>query len=252
MSDFTSRFSGKTADYIKYRPKYPSDLLTLLKTEIGLNPGFKVADIGSGTGISTLVFTENGNTVYAVEPNTDMRKAAEQIFEGNSHFISINGSAESTGLENGSIDLIFSGTAFHWFDLSKTKKEFIRILKTGGTVVISWISRDISDKLQQETEDIYNKYTEDIEAVENQKQRESVEKFFAPQMVEYRRFLHSQPFTEDEYLGRLRSSSFFPDVSHKDYTAMSDDFREVFRKYQKNGIVDFKYITEVYWGKLND
>ena len=103
--DFSERFSGKAQDYIRYRPKYPAAMRDLLILETGLLPTNCVADIGSGTGISSEIFTENGNTVYAVEPNDDMRNAAEMLFRDEPKFISIKGSAEHTTLADKSIDL---------------------------------------------------------------------------------------------------------------------------------------------------
>jgi ubiquinone/menaquinone biosynthesis C-methylase UbiE len=57
------------------------------------------------------------------------------------NFKSINGSAEKTGLEANSIDLVAVAQAFHWFEISKAKEEFKRIIKKGGCVVLLWNTR---------------------------------------------------------------------------------------------------------------
>ncbi len=80
--DPTRRFSARVADYVKYRPNYPQRVVELCGTSMGLTPASVVADIGSGTGISAELFLKNGNTVYGVEPNPDMRSAAEQLDHG--------------------------------------------------------------------------------------------------------------------------------------------------------------------------
>lgn len=247
MSEYTGRFSQKADDYNKYRPKYPEELRELLVNELNLTPEKLVADIGSGTGISSEIFLDCGNMVFAVEPNEAMREMAEQNFDLEENFVSVNGTAENTELNDGSIDLIFSGTAFHWFDLEKTKKEFYRILKPGGNIMISWISRDMDDELQQETEAVFNKYTEDITSVEKQKDGYKVEEFFAPKKVQHRTFPHSQTFEWEQFLGRLRSSSYYPEESDKDFDAITADMKAVFEKFEENGTVEFKYKTEVYW-----
>ena len=75
MTDTVERFSNRVENYIKYRPTYPSQILELFQTEMGLTPQTVMADIGSGPGISARMFLENRNTVYCVEPNDAMRAA---------------------------------------------------------------------------------------------------------------------------------------------------------------------------------
>ena len=74
-SDPTSRFSGRVENYIRYRPGYPPEVLNALKTECGLKSRHVIADIASGTGIWTRRLLENGNPVFGVEPNAEMRRA---------------------------------------------------------------------------------------------------------------------------------------------------------------------------------
>ena len=78
MSDPTQRFTGRVEDYARYRPGYPPELLDLLQRECGLTKNAVVADVGSGTGISSALFLAAGCTVYGVEPNSAMRAAAER------------------------------------------------------------------------------------------------------------------------------------------------------------------------------
>ena len=108
-SNSTTRFSDRVAYYIKYRPGYPAKVITLLNREIGLSPATVIADIGSGTGISSELFLKNGNRVFGVEPNQPMREAAESRLAGYDAFISINGTAEATTLPDASVDLVTAG-----------------------------------------------------------------------------------------------------------------------------------------------
>src|ERR1700744_2758240 len=85
-ADSKTRFSNRVADYVRYRPSYPDELIRTLQTEAGLTPQSVVADIGSGTGISAKLFLQLGCTVYGVEPNADMRGAAETLLAGQSRF----------------------------------------------------------------------------------------------------------------------------------------------------------------------
>src|SRR5438874_1026346 len=112
--DSTQRFSNRVADYVKFRPGYPPELLSFLEHSIGLRPGQSVADIGSGTGISAELLLNHGLTVYGVEPNPDMRAAAESRLATNANFHSVDGTAHATTLAAHSIDVVTAFQAFHW------------------------------------------------------------------------------------------------------------------------------------------
>ena len=100
-----------------------------------------IADIGSGTGKLTELFLENGNAVFGVEPNREMREAGERLLKQFPNFTSIDATAEETTLPQSSVDFIVAGQAFHWFDRDRCRKEFARILKPGGWVVLIWNDR---------------------------------------------------------------------------------------------------------------
>lgn len=127
----TERFSDRVADYVRYRPAYPEDLLRTLVEATGLGPGRVVADVGSGTGISAALLLRSGARVLAVEPNPEMRRAAEERLGGEPRFRSVAGTAEATTLPSASVDLVTAGQAFHWFDPEPTRREWLRILRGG-------------------------------------------------------------------------------------------------------------------------
>src|SRR5687767_10610189 len=113
VPDPTQRFSNCVSDYVRFRPRYPDTLIPLLNREIGLQPSWIIADIGSGTGFSCEPFLKNENTVIGVEPNEEMRAAGDELLKGFPRFRSVSGTAERTTLENGSVDAVVAGQAFH-------------------------------------------------------------------------------------------------------------------------------------------
>ncbi len=141
MKDTTKRFSNRVENYIKYRPSYPQKLIDYLIEIVGINKNSTVADIGSGTGIFTKLLVDKVKTIYAVEPNNEMRSAAIKAFGNFSNCFSVNATAENTTLENNSIDFITSAQAFHWFNIPKSKLEFKRILKRDGKLILIWNNR---------------------------------------------------------------------------------------------------------------
>jgi len=165
MIDSTKRFSSRVENYIKYRPDYPPDILELLKGMCGLSGDSVIADIGSGTGILTELFLRNGNEVFGVEPNREMREAAERLLGKYPNFKSISGRAESTTLKVGSVDFITASQAFHWFDRKKARREFLRIIKPGGWTVLIWNERELVSPFARAYEHLLRTYATDYEEV---------------------------------------------------------------------------------------
>ena len=90
--DHTSRFDGKGEIYAKARPKYAAELFGYLKNTMNIGAGSVFADVGSGTEIFAEQLLECGYKVFAVEPNGDMRKKAEEKLSRNENFVSVSGS----------------------------------------------------------------------------------------------------------------------------------------------------------------
>jgi SAM-dependent methyltransferase len=246
-----TRFSDRVENYVKYRPHYPPVIIDYLKSQNILRDDSVIADIGSGTGISSELFLKNGNTVYGIEPNKEMREAAERIFEGFPNFLSINATAEETTLPKNSMDLIISGQAFHWFDVEKTKAEFKRILKSDRYVVLIWNKRKRGDSpFQEEYEKLLLNYGIDYKEVGHQNiGKEGLNNLFGGK-YELKNFDNEQLFDFEGFKGRLLSSSYAPNPGDLNYEPMIDELKRIFEHYKTNGRVCFEYVTEVYLGKV--
>ena len=71
--DNRTLFTGKAADYAAARPSYAPALIDILYARHGFSPSSRIADVGAGTGKFSELLVKRGSTVYAVEPNDDMR-----------------------------------------------------------------------------------------------------------------------------------------------------------------------------------
>lgn len=243
----TTRFSDRVDDYIKFRPHYPIQVIEILKSKIGFNNKGIVADIGSGTGISSEIFIDNGNKVFAVEPNTEMRQAAEKFYGENKNFISVNGTAEHSGLSNESIDLIFCGQAFHWFNKKDSKTEFARILKPGGNVVLAWNVRNEENEFQKEYEQILTSNIDEYKEVTHKNITDQIiAEFFEPKAVLFDSIKNFQEFNLDSLKGRLQSSSYCPKkgVVHD---RLFKEIETLYKKFEMNGMVRFELQTKIYY-----
>lgn len=254
MSDFqsTTRFSDRVANYIRYRPGYPAELVTVIAKAAQLPTPAVVADIGSGTGISSALFLARGDTVEAIEPNGPMREAAEARFAGHPRFRSHRTTAEQTGLADDSVDLIIAGQAFHWFEPARTRTEFARILKPGGHVALFWNERltDATPFLQ-EYEQMLLEFSEDYEQVNHTRiDHEAIRQFFGHASWVTRTFPNSQSFDFEGLQGRLLSSSYAPGKDHPRHAPMLAALRELFDRRSREGRVEFLYETNLYLGTL--
>jgi len=250
--DAKQRFSNRVADYVRYRPGYPSALIDLLRTECGLRPGHVIADIGSGTGLLSELFVKNGNRVYGVEPNKEMREAGAEYLASYDGFSSIEGSAESTTLGDSSIDFVTAGQAFHWFDPQAARREFLRILKPKGWVVIAWNDRRMEEApLTREYEGLLELFGIDYKRVKDAyPERKDISSFFAGGEFFTRDLPNNQTLDWESFRGRLRSSSFAPTEGHPNYAPMMADLERIFHAHQQDGSVRMEYFTRVYFGQL--
>jgi len=251
MMDATKRFSNRVADYVLYRPRYPAGLIELLAKEIGLERSWSITDVGSGTGISAEPFLKLGNVVFGVEPNDEMRQAAESLLKGFSNFRSTKGTAEATGLASGSMNAIVAGQAFHWFDAARSSEEFRRILKPGGWVVLIWNRRQIdTTPFLRDYEALLNEHGIDYGKVRHENIDESKLSAFFTRGYECKVLPNEQIFDLNGLRGRLLSSSYVPAEGQPGFDPMIAGLRRIFEKHNEAGRVRFKYDTDIYYGRL--
>lgn len=251
MKDSVSRFSNRVENYARYRPGYPSAVIDILKANCGLTEASIIADVGSGTGKLSELFLRNGNPLLGIEPNAVMRGAAERFLTAYGKFVSIDGVAESTGLQPGSVDFITAGQAFHWFDREKTKKEFMRILKPSGWVVIIWNERRLhSTAFLRDYESLLLRYGTDYEKVRHENVDGEIAQFFAPNTFSLESLENLQHFDFESLKGRLCSSSYTPEPGHPNFEPMVSKLVKIFDENKSAGTVTFEYDTRIYYGHL--
>jgi SAM-dependent methyltransferase len=249
----TLRFSNRVADYVLYRPRYPHGVLDVLRDRLGLVPESIVADIGSGTGFLAELFLANGNPVYGIEPNREMREAGERLLTDYPNFTSIDATAEATTLADSSVDFVTAGQAFHWFDPERAKAEFRRILKPGGHIALVWNQRQVgSSPFLVAYEELLRAYADDYDDVCHRAMAANDEgrlrEFFAPDPMGVEVIPeHIQRFDFDGLKGRLLSSSYMPTEGDPRYVPMIAALRSIFDRFQSDGAVRFEYDTMIYY-----
>jgi len=251
MQDSKKRFSNRVEEYVKYRPHYPPEIINFLQEKYNIDNSKLIADVGAGTGISTELFLKAGYTVIAIEPNKEMREKAIELLGTYTGFKAADGTAEQTELTDESIDAIICGQAFHWIDVAKTKVEFKRILKQEGIVVLIWNERKTVSAFEKDYDELIVKHAKDYVKVDHRNiSMEHITAFYSPQECELKVFENSQTFNYDGLEGRLLSSSYMPQRDEDGYTAMAEDLKMLFDKYEVDGTVTIYYDTKVYVGRL--
>jgi ubiquinone/menaquinone biosynthesis C-methylase UbiE len=251
INDSTQRFTDRVADYVKYRPTYPREIVAFLRDTCQLPADARVADIGAGTGISAKLFLDAGHPVVAVEPNDAMRQAADRWLAGFVDYRSVSGTGEATTLPDASVDLVIAAQAFHWFDPPAAKREFARILKPGGSIALIWNFRRVAGTpFLEDYEALLRRYSLDYAKVaDSYPGDDRMLPWFGADFVKKGTFDNVQRLDFDGLKGRLASSSYAPKPGHENYEPMLAALRELFDKDAQDGLVDFVYDTLVYVGR---
>ena len=251
----TRRFSDRASDYTRGRPAYPEALVDAIveAARLGPPPGGVVADVGSGTGVSSEPFLRRGYTVHAVEPNAAMRRAAEEALGGYPGFVSVDGSAEATTLPDASVDLVTVAQAFHWFDQGATRREFARVLRPGGAVALFWNWRWLGGTpFMDAYEALLHRFSTDYADVLRRWQVRdpaALGAFFGGPFV-----TRSVPNHQAADRGRVRalvhSVSYLPAPGHPDHEEMLRALDRAFDAHARDGHVEIAYDAEAHVGAL--
>ena len=250
MKDNTKRFSDRVDNYQRFRPSYTDETIDYISNNFGLSKQSVLADIGSGTGIFTEKILPRCKKVYAIEPNTEMRTAAEKRLSMNKSFQSINGTSENTTLDNESIDAITVAQAFHWFNIEETKKEFNRILKKDAVVFLIWNNRVTNTSFLKAYEEILVNKIPEYTVVNHNNITVDIIKAFLIRDYSKVIFKNNQIFDLEGVLGRLSSSSYTPKKDTKEYEIIKAEIVKIFNQYSTDGVISFNYNTEIYSWKI--
>ena len=241
----TSRFSDRAGQYSLYRPEYPQAIIPFLEETIGLTPDTRIADVGSGTGIFSKLLLEAGYNVTSVEPNDKMREKAEAALAGYSGYRSVGGTAEETTLADHSVDLVTVAQAFHWFRPAETRREFERILRRPGHVLLVWNIQQSDNPFLEAYTELKETYSEKI-VHGHRANLERIQEIFDPFRVTTRNFRQSQQLDAEGLKGHLLSFSTVPMAGDARYPEMMRELDRIFAQYNRQGLVDVEYETKTY------
>jgi SAM-dependent methyltransferase len=242
VSDVTSYFSDRAEGYARFRPSYPEDAIRACLD--GLPVPADVADVGAGTGIASRLLAAAGARVVAVEPNGEMRAGGEQAGGGVDWQ---DGTAEATGLDAASVDLVVCAQSFHWFDGEPALREFHRLLRPGGRLALLWNVRQDQVGFARVYADVVIRAKVWAKEVGRVARSARVgDPAESPQFTNQRRlaFPNDHLLDWDQLVGRAVSASYFPQTGAL-HDALIATLREQFDAFAESGRVRLAQVTEV-------
>lgn len=192
-----------------------------------------------------------GCTVVGVEPNDEMRAAAESLFGGQPRFRSVAGSAEATGLPAACADFVTAAQAFHWFDRARAREEVARISKAGGWTVLVWNERRTdASAFACEYEALLHRFSTEYRKVDHRNVTEGeIRAFLGDDGFGARVFENDQELDLRGLVGRVASSSYAPNAGHPRYAEMARELEEIFSRHARAGVVRIEYDTRAYFAR---
>lgn len=226
--------------YARYRLPYSEDAVRFVLQQVG--PACRtVADVGAGTGLLTEHFAGRCANVYAVEPELHMRTILERSLRS---VVSVDGTAEATGLPGQSVDLIVAGNAYHRFDPVGALTEFARILRPGG-----WLAIFSYGFANLPSDNLAARFPQWRARVKEKRLTESPSHFFGRAVPTAHSFGQTRTETWDEYWGAVLSGMEAPNQDDAWFAAFEAAHRDLFAQRATDGIWTFPYSTEVLLGQ---
>jgi len=132
------RFTG--SEYVNlydtYRPSPPIEIIHQTLNYLNKTKADIIVDLGSGTGISTDIWSNYSKEVIGIEPSKEMIAIAEKKATKKHNSKYLVGYSNKIPLASKSVDIISCSQSFHWMEPITTLAEINRVLKNNGVLVI--------------------------------------------------------------------------------------------------------------------
>lgn len=225
-------FGAAAQAYAAARPTYPVDAVRFV-----LPAGARrVLDLGAGTGKLTSVLLDLGLEVVAVEPDDGMRALVDP------RALVLPGTAEDVPVEDGSVDAVVVGQAWHWFDERAALASVRRVLRPGGTLGLLWNVLDDSSGWPQQLA-LHVGMEDRLSLVDP---RAASPTDAASGTWRRQLFPHAQPADADLVLANLESRSILIVMEPEDRAA----HLEAARALLPEGSFDLPWVCDAWVGEL--
>ncbi|SDF80683.1 Methyltransferase domain-containing protein [Fontibacillus panacisegetis] len=239
-------FNEEVENYEKWRPTYCDELFKDIIEYSHIEQGKKAIEIGIGTGQATRPFLETGCELTAIELGKDLAEYSKLKFLDYKNFTVCNTAFEDFECPNGSIDIIYSATAFHWIPEQIGYPKVSKLLKTGGTLALLWnrpfVSRE-NDELHQNIQRIYQKYRPSSTQImeydtERYEGRKKTIQAYGFREIVFKLYHLTRTFSSSDYIDLLNTYS--------DHRTMPSTTKVLFENEIKEAILRFGDVLYVY------
>lgn len=259
-------FDDIVDNYDRLRPEYPKELFEDIVQYSGASKGKSAVEIGAGTGKATYPFLDAGYDVTAIEIGSNMATFLLKRFSGQKGFNIVVSSFENAVLQEGSFDLIYAATAFHWVDAEIGCPKAFRLLKDGGVIALFRYNAiaAIGDELYEEIQSIYEEHYYSYYTSGTRPIKKTKEDFKKPSEI-YHSFRFEdlksygfkdismkfydgyKAFNSDEYIAWLDTMSDHRGLPANNKMALYSEIKEAIVKHNNRHKVDF--IFQLYLGR---
>lgn len=251
-------YTTKAEKYAKYRWDYAPEAVAAIFAIAKVTRESIIADIGAGSGILTRHFVGKVRQVFAVEPNAGMRREAAKRLPAGSGCAILAGSAEQVPLRDHSLDLVTVAQAIHWCEPESTRREFLRLLRSGG-----WLALLHNEQTDTGARDgagnSFARALEEVCTAENgvDEARGSPPAYKRPADFFFGGARYQQlvfPFTYQQdwetFFGSLCTASYMPDENHSAYPRFEKAVRMVYERFSRDGILPGCGATHLLIGQI--
>jgi SAM-dependent methyltransferase len=240
-------FGGAADDYERGRPGWPEAAIGHLVAQLGLEPEASVLDLGAGTGKLTRMLAERFSHVVAVEPLDSLRRRLDALAP---RAEALAGTAEQMPLPDASVDAVFVGEAFHWFDGKRALAEIGRVLRGPSALALLWnVPRGTEPPLPAEVPELLDRLR--LEAKPPRARYESYAWKWAFERAPFEalreaRFAHAIELDPDGLLAYASSQSYVAVLPAGDRAAVLDELRSRI----DDRLYRVRFRTDAYWTRL--
>lgn len=160
-NDKRMTFDEDAALYDRWRPTYPAALYEDIFRFAEIKPVSNTLEVGIGTGQATEPILKEGCRVTAIEPGENLVRFVREKYREYGNLTVINSFFEDYECEEGSFDLLYSATAFHWVPPEVGYPKALRLLRSGGSLAVFWNKPNVhrvEDPLHCEIQKLYDRY----------------------------------------------------------------------------------------------
>jgi len=249
LDPLAEAFAGSADSYDRARPGYEHEPLDWAFQELGLDGRSVVLDLAAGTGKLSQALAPRAGQLIAVEPLAGMRRLlAARAPEATL----LDGTAEQIPIGDGSVDAVFVGEAFHWFDGVRALPEIHRVLRPSGGLALLW--HHVSWHDREPWAEQFDARLREVPAPdvrpENRPHTLRWQEAFAGNALftplEHREFSHLTTVDAEQFVQLVLSWSYVAALPEADRERLGHDLSQIVHNHAGDVPLELPFVTQVY------